>query len=85
MIILKKMNVLCIIYGIGRGINSSAPSINNEILKPLEKLNLNIETIYILNFEFSITTMPQVLLACCVLNGKKFCLQHNKYKECEQC
>ena len=79
------MNILCIIYGIGRGINSSAPSINNEILKPLEKLNLNIETIYILNkidfienkrsMEFGeIKNVPENIF----LNEERFLFSHDQ-------
>lgn len=43
------MKLLCVIYGIGRGIETSSPSINKNIIDPLRKLNIDLEVIYILN------------------------------------
>ena len=41
--------MLCIIYGIGRGVEKSSPTINDKIIRPLEKLNIKVRTIYVLN------------------------------------
>ena len=43
------MNVLCIIYGIGRGVETSSATINKNIIKPLSDLDIKVETIYVLN------------------------------------
>jgi hypothetical protein len=43
------MRILCIVYGIGRGVRISSQSINNNLLNPIRKLNAELEVLYILN------------------------------------
>ncbi|MDC1470199.1 hypothetical protein N8474_00125 [Gammaproteobacteria bacterium] len=43
------MNILCIFYGIGRGIELSEKSIISSLIEPIEKLGHNFSSIYILN------------------------------------
>ncbi|GAB6095718.1 hypothetical protein JCM14469_19710 [Desulfatiferula olefinivorans] len=43
------MKVICVFFGIGRGLELSAPSIENKIIKPLIKLGCKVSIVYILN------------------------------------
>lgn len=43
------MKILCIVYGIGRGVKTSSQSINHNLLNPIRKLNAELEVLYILN------------------------------------
>ena len=41
--------ILCVFYGIGRGLEMSEPSIVNKMLKPLRRIGNYINSVYILN------------------------------------
>lgn len=43
------MKLLCVVYGIGRGVKTAAPSINKNIIRPLRKLDIDLEIIYVVN------------------------------------
>lgn len=43
------MKVLCVVYGIGRGINASAKSIQENLLLPIKGIGHELDIIYILN------------------------------------
>ncbi len=43
------MKILCVFYGIGRGLDISEPSINDKMLKPLVQIGNTVDSIYILN------------------------------------
>lgn len=43
------MKVLCVIYGIGRGVGTSLPSISKMLLHPMEALGVDLDVVYVLN------------------------------------
>lgn len=43
------LKILCVLYGIGRGINISSKSIKHNLLDPIKAMNNEVDIIYILN------------------------------------
>ena len=43
------MKILCVLYGIGRGINISSKSIQQNLLDPIKGMGNEVDIIYVLN------------------------------------